>query len=120
MEMKDGKMINFRGTALSLNLMSFGLLAAVSLITAGSSASAQSRKHAEDAQTCANFGNAYGTPEYSYCMLEQQRRRDLNKQRQLEQMALTSQIAKDGQIMAERARRLRCERKPSRRECRVR
>jgi hypothetical protein len=38
----------------------------------------------------------------------------------LEEMALTSQIAKDGQIMAERARRQRCDRNPDRRECRRR
>lgn len=37
--------------------------------------------------------------------------------RVLEQMALTSQTARDGQIMAERARRRRCDRNRDRREC---
>jgi hypothetical protein len=53
-------------------------------------------------------------------MLEQQRRRDFKEQQTLEKMALTSQIAREGQIMAERARRQRCDRNPDRRECRRR
>ena len=99
-------------------LMSIGLLAIAAFCVAESPAHAQSRKHREDARTCASFGSSYGTPEYSNCMLEQQRRRDFKQQKTLEEMALTSQIAKDGQIMAERARRQRCDRKPHRRECR--
>ncbi len=99
-------------------LMSIGLLAFAALCVAEGPAHAQSRKHREDARTCASFGSSYGTPEYSRCMLEQQRRRDFKQQKTLEEMALTSQIAKDGQIMAERARRQRCDRNPDRRECR--
>lgn len=81
-------------------------------------ADAQGSKHRKDARICASFGTSYGTPAYSDCMLEQQRRRDLKERETLEKMALTSQIAKDGQIMAERARRQRCARNPDRRECR--
>lgn len=101
-------------------LMSIGLLAIAAFGIAESPAHAQSRKHREDARTCASFGASYGTPAFSNCMLEQQRRRDFKQQKTLEEMALTSQIAKDGQIMAERARRQRCDRNPDRRECRRR
>jgi hypothetical protein len=51
-------------------------------------------------------------------MLAQQRRRDVKDLEALERTRLTSQIAKDAQIMTERARRQRCERNPDRRECR--
>lgn len=101
-----------------LAFMPFGLTALAAIICAAGPANAQGRKHREDARTCASFGARFGTPAYSDCMLEQQRRRDLKKQETLERMALTSQIAKDGQIMAERARRQRCDKKPNRRECR--
>jgi hypothetical protein len=101
-------------------LTALGVLAIAAVGALDTPAHAQSRKQREDARTCASFGLNYGTRAYGECMLEQQRRRDLKPQRQLEEMALTSQIAKDGQIMAERARRQRCERKPERRECRHR
>lgn len=99
-------------------LLAAGLFAIASAGVAESPAHAQSRKQRQDARTCASFGLSYGTGAYGECMLEQQRRRDAKRQRQLEEMALTSQIAKDGQIMAERARRQRCDRNPGRRECR--
>lgn len=94
---------------------------AAALVTTGiasTEANAQSRrKQRDDARTCASFGNSYGTRAYSECMLDQQRRRDFKERDTLEKMALTSQVAKDGQIMAERARRQRCDRNPDRREC---
>ena len=98
--------------------MSIGLLALVASGVAGTPAHAESRKHREDARTCASFGLKYGTTAYSDCVLEPQRRRDFKRQKTLEEMALTSQIARDGQIMADRARRQRCDRNPDRRECR--
>jgi hypothetical protein len=101
-------------------LLAAGLIAIAGVSVIESPAHAQSRKQREDARTCASFGLRYGTPAYGECMLEQQRRRDFKQQRQLEEMALTSQIARDGQIMAERARRQRCDRNPDRRECRRR
>jgi hypothetical protein len=94
------------------------LLAIFALSATATPASAKRSKHREDARTCASFGTSYGTPAFSDCMLDQQRRRDLKEQETLEKMALTSQIAKDGQIMAERARRQRCDRNPDRGECR--
>jgi hypothetical protein len=101
-----------------LGLLSFGAVAVVTLGFASTDANAQSRRQQrEDARICAQLGAPYGSRAYTECMLEQQRRRD-NKQRDsLERMALISQIAKDGQIMSERARRQRCDRDPSRREC---
>jgi hypothetical protein len=51
-------------------------------------------------------------------MLAQQRRRDVKKLEKLERSRLLSEIARDGQIMTERARRDRCRRDPDRRECR--
>jgi hypothetical protein len=101
-------------------LTAIGVLAIAALGVAETPAHAQGRKHREDARTCSSFGIGYGTPGYGNCMLEQQRRRDFKQQKTLEEMALTSQIAKDGQIMAERARRQRCDRNPDRRECRRR
>lgn len=95
-----------------------GITAFVALCVVSSPAHAQGRKQREDARTCASFGAKFGTPAYSNCMLEQQRRRDFKVRDDLEKMAITSQIAKDGQIMAERARRQRCDRNPDRRECR--
>ena len=103
-----------------LALMSIGLLAITAVGVGESPAHAQSRKERQDARTCASFGLSYGTRAYGDCMLEQQRRRDFEQRRTLEEMALTSQIAKDGQIMADRARRQRCDRNPDRRECRPR
>ncbi len=71
----------------------------------------------EDAATCSEFGARYGSPQYNDCMLAQQRRRDVRRLEALERTRLTSQIARDAQIMTERARRQRCERNPDRREC---
>lgn len=51
-------------------------------------------------------------------MLEQQRRRDEAQLKTLEEMRLTSEIAREGQIMADQARLERCRRDPDRRECR--
>lgn len=51
-------------------------------------------------------------------MLEQQRRRDVQQLESLERTRLTMDIAKDAQVMADRARRERCRRDPDRRECR--
>lgn len=84
-----------------------------SMATAGQ----RDRNLARDRATCIEFGNRYGTPEYSDCMLAQQRRRDVKKLESLERSRMLSQIARDGQIMAERARRDRCRRDPDRREC---
>lgn len=71
-----------------------------------------------DAETCASFGARYGSPAYSECMLTQQRRRDEKQIESLEKTKLTSEIALEAQIMADRARKQRCDRDPSRRECR--
>ncbi|RXD04765.1 hypothetical protein EQZ23_06270 [Sphingomonas sp. UV9] len=98
--------------------LSLGLIAVFALAAVTTPVNAQGSKQRKDARTCKSFGASYGTPAFSNCMMEQQRRRDLKEQDTLEKMALTSQIAKDGQIMAERARRQRCDRNPDRRECR--
>jgi hypothetical protein len=79
--------------------------------------SAEERRYA-DANTCQSFGAPYGSPAYTNCMLEQQRRRDNEELESLERTRLTTEIARDAQIMADRARRERCHRDPDRRECR--
>lgn len=71
----------------------------------------------EDARTCASFGSDHGSPAYAECMLAQQRRRDVKHLESLEKTRMTSEIARDAQIMADRARKERCERDPNRREC---
>ncbi|MGK6353800.1 hypothetical protein ACMGDH_01080 [Sphingomonas sp. DT-207] len=111
-------MIRCNSARIRQALLSVCAAAVVTTGIASTEASAQSRRQQrDDARTCADFGNRYGTPAYSKCMLDQQRRRDFKERDTLEEMALTSQIARDGQIMAERARRQRCERNPDRREC---
>ena len=100
-----------------------GIAALLSLGLMGTAATAQgrqSKQQREDARTCERFGARYGTPAYTDCMLAQQRRRDEKQLRSLEESRMLSQLARDGQIMAERAPRQRCERNPDRRECRRR
>lgn len=71
-----------------------------------------------DAGTCESFGASRGSPAYTACMLEQQHRRDTKQRDSLERTKLTTEIARDSQIMADRARKDRCDRDPDRRECR--
>jgi hypothetical protein len=71
----------------------------------------------EDASTCASFGSDYGSRAYSDCMVTQQRRRDVKDLESLEKTRMTTEIARDAQIMSDRARRQRCDRDPDRREC---
>lgn len=103
-------------------IVSAGMLAILGMGLAGGEASAQrwNAKQRGDARTCESFGNRYGTPAFSDCMLAQQDRRDTKQLRSIEESQRLSQIAKDGQIMADRARRQRCDRNPDRRECRRR
>lgn len=103
-------------------VISAGILTMLGMAFAGGEASAQrlNAKQRQDARTCESFGNRYGTLAFSDCMLAQQHRRDTKQLRSLEESERLSQLAKDGQIMADRARRQRCDRNPSRRECRRR
>ncbi len=71
-----------------------------------------------DASTCQSYGASYGSPAYTACMLEQQHRRDTQQRDSLERTQMTTDIARDAQIMADRARKDRCDRDPDRRECR--
>jgi len=100
-------------------LVGTGFFILLGLTFGESAATAQGRdgKHRKDARTCQSFGASYGTPAYSDCMLGQQRRRDTKQLRNIEVTQMLSQIAKDGQIMSDRARRQRCDRNPNRREC---
>ncbi len=84
------------------SLISLGLTAIITATALASPASAQGSKERKNARTCTSFGTSYGTPAFSDCMLDQQRRRDFKERDTLEKMALTSQLAKDGQIMAHR------------------
>jgi hypothetical protein len=90
-----------------------GLALPVSEVNAG-----ERKDRREDMNTCLDFGARYGSPQYTDCMLTQQRRRDVKKLESIQRTQMLSQIAKDGQLMAERARRQRCDRNPDRRECR--
>jgi hypothetical protein len=101
------------------SLFSVAIIGA-SLSAGVSAAEPRYSKHQADAETCERFGARYGTQAYTDCMLEQQRRRDERRRLSLERTLITSEIAKNGQIMAERARRQRCDRNPDRRECRRR
>lgn len=96
------------------------IAALMSLTFAECTATAQGRrsKQRDDARTCESFGARYGTPAFTDCMLTQQRRRDAKQRKSIEESLMLSQLAKNGQIMAERARRQRCDRNPDRRDCR--
>jgi hypothetical protein len=107
-------------TMRSAFVLSIGLVAIATMSVGETPAHAQSREQSQDARACASFGLRYGTRGYDACMLELYRRADSRQLSTLEEMAITSQIAKEGQIMAERARRQRCDRDPDRRECRRR
>jgi hypothetical protein len=98
----------------------FGLVASLAIGLAGCMSGAEQRQVniEDDANTCATFGARHGSPAYTDCMLAQQRRRDLKRIEELERTRLTSEIARDAQIMADRARRQRCDRDPNRPECR--
>jgi hypothetical protein len=100
-----------RLSACFVALLSLGIADSAAMAEGGNS------KQRKDARTCESFGAKYDTPAFSDCMLTQQRRRDTKQLRSLEEVQMVSQIAKDGQIMSERARRQRCDRKPERREC---
>ncbi|MBY5393284.1 hypothetical protein U8P76_29295 (plasmid) [Rhizobium johnstonii] len=75
-------------------------------------------RHYRDTGTCESFGAPYGSRAYTDCMLEQQRRRDSAQMDSLERTRMTQEIAKNAQVMADRARWDRCRRNPDRRECR--
>lgn len=101
------------------SVTSFGLAALLGIGLTGCMSGAE-RRHVNlqaDANTCATFGARYGSPAYSECMLTQQRRRDVKQLESLERTRMTSEIARNAQIMSDRARRQRCDRDPSRREC---
>lgn len=102
----------------SINVLYFIVFGSVAISGCATSAEPRYGRLDKDGRTCSEFGARYGSPAYSDCMLAQQRRRDVKRLESLERARLTSQIAKDGQIMAERARRQRCDRNPDRRECR--
>lgn len=100
--------------------MAIGLavMLGLALPTFVSASDRQEKNLRKDAYTCNSFGARYGTPAYNDCMLAQQRRRDVKELESLEKTRLTSEIAREGQIMADRARKQRCDRNPDRRECR--
>jgi hypothetical protein len=98
---------------------SFSVIALLGISLAGCVSTAEKRQanFYEDDSTCDDFGARYGSPEYSQCMLLQQQRRDYKERDALEKTRITSEIAREGQIMADRARKQRCDRNPDRREC---
>lgn len=110
----------FAKLRLALVATGFFTLLTLGFVQNEATAKSQKTKFREDARTCESFGARYGTPAFTGCMLDQQQRRDTKKLRDLEESERLSQLAKDGQLMAERARRQRCDRNPDRRECRKR
>ncbi len=93
------------------------LICSVSLSGCVTNAERQQANFQEDANTCSSFGAQYGSAAYSECMLTQQHRRDVKQRESLERTRITSEIARDAQIMSDRARQQRCDRDPNRREC---
>jgi hypothetical protein len=109
------RMIATKRTATAV--ASFITLLSLGFAECAATAKSHDAKLRQDARTCESFGVRYGTTPYANCMLDQQRRRDTKKLDTLEESQMLSQLAKDGQIMSDRARRQRCDRNPDRREC---
>lgn len=63
----------------------------------------------QDIDTCASFGTAYGSSDYTACMLAQQHRRDAQGTEALERARLASDINKNMQDMID-SRIRNCER----------
>ncbi len=99
-----------------LSISSIALLG-ISLSGCVTGAERQQINLQRDASTCESFGASYGSSDYSNCMLEQQRRRDARQMDSLERTRLATEIARDAQVMADRARWSRCNQDPGRREC---
>lgn len=102
-----------RRLPISLTLLALG----ISLSGCVSGAERRQAHLQEDTSTCATFGSSYGSRAYSDCMVAQQRRRDVAQLESLEKTRMTTEIARNAQIMADRARADRCRRDPDRREC---
>ena len=103
--------INDRRPAITILTIAFVGFALSACVTA------EERQY-RDANTCQSFGAPYGSPAYTNCMLEQQARRDNAQRESLERTRVTQEIARNAQLMADRARWERCRRDPDRRECR--
>lgn len=71
--------------------LGFITLFGIGLPTSEASAQRRDAKQHEDARTCESFGNRYGTPAFSDCMLAQQNRRDTKQLRSLEESERLSQ-----------------------------
>lgn len=106
-----------RASSRTLRALPFAGLLVAGLSGCMSSVERRQVNYQEDAGTCSSFGSEYGSPAYADCMLAQQRRRDLKDLESLEKTRMTSEIAREAQIMSDRARKQRCDRDPDRREC---
>lgn len=107
----------FHSNRRSLLLSVATLVCAAGLYGCVSSSERQQANFQEDARTCASFGSQHGSPAYNECMLAQQRRRDVKELESLKRTHMTAETAKNAQIMADRARKQRCDRDPDRKEC---
>lgn len=90
-----------------------GLLLVLSAAMSSCASAEEPRRAAvhEDGHTCASFGAPYGSPEYTRCMLAQQRRRDTETLDALERQRLSSEAARNN---LETVRKMRCEREAKR------
>jgi len=84
----------------------WGLATLLTIAVASTVSAGRSDIH-EDRETCSRFGAHYGSPEFSRCMMVQQRRRDTHTIDALEQQRLSAEIA---QRNLQTVRRMRCER----------
>jgi hypothetical protein len=87
------------------------LAAVLGTAVAGGAAARDRGPYKEDSRTCASFGAGYGSPEYSRCMLSQQRRRDNAPLIAAEQQRLSAETARSN---LEMVRKMRCEREAKR------
>ena len=113
--MKSRSLFVRSSTRISLGLVT---LLGISLVGCMSTTERRQANFKEDANTCSNFGARYGSPAYNDCMIAQQRRRDQKQLDELARTRLTTEIAREAQLIADRARKQRCDRNPDRRECR--
>jgi hypothetical protein len=88
-----------------------GLAAILSSAVADSALARDRGPHKEDSRTCASFGASHGSPEYSRCMLQQQRRRDNAPLIAAEAQRNNAEAA---QRNLQTVRRMKCEREAKR------
>lgn len=103
--MKD-KIMDFRTNAPVLRSLSIGVTLMLAMTLSGN---ATAQKRNKDQATCATMGASPGSPAYTDCMLQQQRRRDQKMSTFLDQQLMHQELGRPARekLAEKRARRAR-------------